>query len=125
MPPITGRFNGCLARFNRTRKVYAIYCPVGSTAATPGLGIYDGEYFRCLRGNCTGLGADTVTPPVPGGFTKVAEVTTLPRAGETQAGEERDKFFRLGNPFMWAAIAGTAAVVGGGGYMIFRRKRAA
>jgi LPXTG-motif cell wall-anchored protein len=124
-PEPEGKFHGCIARFNRTRKVYAIYCPIGSQGATPGLGVYDAEYFRCLGTNCTGLGADTVTPPVPAGFVKSAEVTTLPRAGETQSGDERDKFFRLGNPLMWAAIAGTAAVVGGGGYMLYRRKRAA
>lgn len=121
----TGRYQGCLARFNRTRKVYSIYCPVGSAGAQPGLGLGDGEYFRCLRGNCTGLGEDTVTPPPPSGFVKAAEVTTLPGAGETPAGEERDKFWRLGNPLMWAAIAGAATVVGGGSYMLYRRKRSA
>lgn len=121
--PTVGRFQGCIARFNRTRKVFSIYCPVGSAASMPGLGTIDQEYFRCLRGNCTGLGADEVTPAVPAGFVKAAEVTTLPRAGETQAGEERDRFFRLGNPLMWAAIAGAATVVGGGSYMLYRRKR--
>jgi hypothetical protein len=123
-PETEGKFRGCIARFNRTRKVFAIYCPIGSEGATPGLGVYDAEYFRCLGTNCTGLGADTVTPPPPAGFVKAVEVTTLPRAGETQSGDERDKFFRLGNPLMWAAFAGTAAVVGGGGYMLYRRKRA-
>jgi len=119
----SGRYAGCIARFNRTRKVYSIYCPAGSAGATPGLGAAYGEYFRCLRGNCVGLGETTVTPPPPSGFVKAAEVTTLPGAGETPAGEERDKFWRLGNPLMWAAIAGAATVVGGGSYMIYRRKR--
>jgi len=120
--PGPGRYQGCLARFNRTRKVYSIYCRAGSTGAQPGLGTIDQEYFRCLRDNCTGLGEDTVTPPPPSGYVKAAEVTTLPGAGETSAGEERDKFFRLGNPLMWAAIAGAATVVGGGSYMLYRRK---
>lgn len=119
----SGRYSGCIARFNRTRKVFSIYCPVGSAGAQPGLGFSDGEYFRCLRGNCVGLGADQVTPPVPTGMVKAAETTTLPGAGETQAGEERDKFWRLGNPLMWAAIAGAATVVGGGSYILYRRKR--
>jgi LPXTG-motif cell wall-anchored protein len=88
----------------------------------PGLGFTDQEYFRCLRGGCIGLGASEVTPPPPEGFVKAAEVTTLPRAGETQAGDERDKFFRLKNPLMWAAFAGAAAIVGGGGYVLYRRR---
>lgn len=121
----SGRYTGCLARYNRTRRVFSIYCPIGSQAAQPGLGLGDQEYFRCLRDGCTGLGADTVTPPPPTGFVKAAEVTTLPGAGETQAGDEKDKFFRLGNPLMWAVFAGAATVVGGGSYMLYRRKRAA
>ncbi len=121
----SGRYSGCIARFNRTRKVFSIYCPVGSAGAQPGLGLSDGEYFRCLRGGCSGLGEDTVTPPPPTGMVKAAEVTTLPGAGETQAGEERDKFWRLGNPLMWVAIAGAATVVGGGSYVLYRRKRSA
>lgn len=120
--PTEGRYKGCIARFNKTRKVFSIYCPVGSKAAEPGLGIVDGEYFRCLFGNCGGLGASDVTPPPPEGFVKTAEVTTLPRAGETPAGDERDRFFRLNNPFMWVAIAGVAAAAGGG-YVIYRRRR--
>lgn len=122
MMTTSGRYSGCVARFNRTRKVFAIYCPVGSTGAQPGLGIADQEYFRCLRGNCVGLGADTVTPPPPAGMVKAAEVTTLPGAGEQSAGEERDKFWRLGNPLMWAVIAGAATVVGGGSFVLYRRK---
>lgn len=117
------RYAGCIARFNKTRKVFSIYCPINSPAGTPGLGISDDE-FRCLYGNC-GLGADDVTPPVPAGFTKTAEVKTLPGAGETPAGDEREKFFRASNPVMWIAIVGTAAAVGGGGYYFMRRRKRA
>jgi hypothetical protein len=122
-PPTEGRYKGCIARYNITRKVYSIYCPVGSPAAKPGLGIVDDEYFRCLFGNCHGLGESEVTPPPPEGYVKTAEVTTLPRAGETVAGKERDKFFRLKNPYMWLTFAGVAAVGSGSYYFIRRRRR--
>jgi hypothetical protein len=124
-PPQSQRFKGCIARFNKTRKTFSIYCPLN--AAPQGFGLAD-EYFKCLYGNCNGLGADAVTPPVPAGFnpTPVVVTTALPGEGEVAAGEEKDKFFRLKNPAMWALIAGTAVVVGGGSYwFIRRRKRAA
>jgi hypothetical protein len=124
-PPQSQRFKGCIARFNKTRKTFSIYCPLN--AAPQGFGLAD-EYFKCLYGNCNGLGADAVTPPVPAGFnpTPVVVTTALPGEGEVAAGEEKDKFFRLKNPAMWALFAGTAIVVGGGSYwFIRRRKRAA
>ena len=117
------RYQGCIARFNKTRRVFSIYCPIGTASATPGLGIASDE-FRCLYGNCgSGFGADAVTPPVPGGFTKVAETTSLPGAGETPAGEEKDKFFRANNPLMWFMFVGTAAAIGGGSYWLIRRRK--
>jgi hypothetical protein len=108
------KYAGCVARFNTTRKVFAIYCP----PAPSGLGIFGG------------FGVDTVVPPVPSTpagvpFVKTVETPTLPQQGETHVGSEKDKFFRLNNPFMWLAFAGTAAAIGGGGYVIYRRKRAA
>jgi hypothetical protein len=127
-PPTGRRYAGCIARFNKTRKVYSIYCPIGGPAASPvtaGFGIGDDE-FRCLYGDChQQLGADAVTPPVPAGFnpTPVVTTTTLPGEGETSAGEEKDKFFRANNPAMWALFAGTAAIVGGGGYWFMRRRK--
>jgi len=111
------RYAGCIARFNRTRRVFSIYCPISSPAA--GLG-RAGTYP-----SYNGLGADTVTPPPPAGFVKTAEVATLPGAGETAAGEESDKFFRANNPMMWLTIVGTLAVVGGGGYFLLRRRKTA
>lgn len=105
-----GRYAGCIARYNRTRKVFAIYCPVPATTF----------------GWAMGLGADpVVTPPAPAGFTKVAEAPALPNEGETAAGEERDAFFRVNNPVMWIAIVGAVAAVGTGGYVVYRRKRRA
>jgi hypothetical protein len=132
-PPASKRYAGCLARFNKTRKVFAIYCPIGTapTTVSPGLAAYSGfrgyddEQFRCLYGNCGGLGADTVTPPVPANFIKTAETRALPGEGETPAGEEKDKFFRANNPAMWALFMGTAAVIGGGSYFIVRHRRRA
>jgi len=124
-PPQSERYKGCIARFNKTRKVFSIYCPLNTVPQ--GFGLAD-EYFKCLYGNCGGLGADAVTPPVPVRFnpTPVITTTALPGAGETPAGEEKDKFFRANNPLMWVLFAGTAAAVGGGSYwMIRRRKRAA
>lgn len=115
------RYTGCIARFNKSRRVYSIYCPIGTS---PGLGIASDD-FRCLFGNCNGLGQEAVTPAVPTGFVKTAETATLPGAGETVAGEERDNFFRANNPAMWIAIVGTAAAVGGGGYWLIRRRRRA
>ena len=121
-PPTSQRYARCIARFNKTRKVYAIYCPIG---APTGFGISD-EEFRCLYGDChQQLGAGTVTPPVPAGFnpTPVVVTTALPGEGETSAGEEKDKFFRANNPAMWILFAGTAAAVGGGGFWYMRRRR--
>jgi hypothetical protein len=122
-PVKEGRYKGCIARFNRTRKVYSIYCPVGSVGAQPGRGLGEhSEYFRCLQESCIGLGESDVTPPPPSGYVKAAEVTTLPGAGEVPGGEERDKFFRWKNPLMWAMIVGTVAAAGGG-YVLYRRRR--
>lgn len=102
------RYAGCVARFNTTRRKFVIYCPM--TFAGWG-----------------GLGAttDAVTPPPPVGFTRTTELDVLPNEGEQVVGQERDNFFRLDNPWMWAAIAGATAVAGGGGYALYRRKRAA
>jgi LPXTG-motif cell wall-anchored protein len=115
------RYAGCIARFNKTRKVYRIYCPIGVSPA----GFGAGEYFRCLRGDCGNLGADAVTPPIPTGFnpTPAVETTALPGEGETPAGEEKDKFFRANNPAMWTLFAGTAVAIGGGGYWYVRRRK--
>jgi hypothetical protein len=130
-PPTAKRYAGCIARFNKTRKVFSVYCPINA-APSAGLAAYSGfsgydEQFRCLYGNCGGLGADAVSPPVPATFnpTPVVVTTTLPGEGETVAGEEKDKFFRANNPLMWLAIAGTVAAVGGGGYWYMRRRRRA
>jgi hypothetical protein len=128
-PPARKRYAGCLARFNKTRKVFAIYCPIGTAPTTTGLAAYSGfsgfanEHFQGHYNNYGGLGADTVTPPVPANFIKTAETRTLPGEDETPAGEESDKFFRVNNPLMWALFAGTAAVVGGGSYFIVRRRK--
>jgi len=115
--PANQRYTGCVARYNTTRKVFSIYCPPGTPAAGFGFDIFGA------------FGADSVTPPVPTDpvtgtpLIKIAETTTLPQQGEKQINSEKDKFFRLKNPFMWAAIAGTVAAAGTGGYMIYRRRR--
>lgn len=58
----------------------------------------DGEGFRCLYGDCE-----------PGGF-GIAE------------GEETG-FFRLRNPFMWLTFAAVATAVGGGYWLVRRRRK--
>ena len=112
---------GCVARFNRTRKIYSIYCPV-STA----LGYSYVEH----------LAEQLLTPsaePPPAGTVKEGEEATPPTC-ETEGGgtapcpqtgdDERDKgFFRLHNPWMWLSLAGVVGVVGGTGYVVYRRRR--
>lgn len=106
------RFQGCISRFNTTRKVFVVYC-----RAQPSLAGWSGNAPNAVDTN-------NVTPPPPTGFVKQGEFATQPGEGETPAGHERDKFFRLKNPLMWITIFGTAAVLGGGSYVLYRRRRA-
>jgi len=103
------RYAGCVARYNTTRKRFVIYCPMVFGLGAAG----------------TTLGADAVTPPPPAGYMRTTEVDALPNEGEQVVGQERDNFFRLDNPWMWVAIAGATVAAGGGGYALYRRKRAA
>jgi hypothetical protein len=100
---------GSVARFNTSKNLYAIYAPIGAKAGLGGVNIF-------------GLGAD-VTPAPPAGMIQVGTSATLP-AGVTNVGIEKDAFFSLSNPWMWASIVGGVAVVGTGSYLLFRRKQA-
>jgi hypothetical protein len=63
-----------------------------------------------------------VTPAPPTGVFKVADLPVAPP--ETpMIGTEDDPFYK--KPLFWAAVAGGVLVVGGGGYALYRRKRAA
>jgi hypothetical protein len=112
----------CVARFNKTRKVFSIFCPVGSAAAIAateavpaGFGIYSDD-FRCLYGDCGGFGQDASDTPPPG-TVKVGETGVLPSGVS-----EIDKpFFK--KPLFWIAAIGGVAVVGGGSYWLIRRRR--
>lgn len=124
LPPavIRARYRaGCVARFNRTRKIYSIYCPV-STA----LGY---SYVEHLAEQLLPVAAE----PAPAGTVKEGEEATPPTC-DTEGGgtvtcpqtsnNERDKgFFRLHNPWMWLSLVGVAGVVGGTGYVVYRRRR--
>ena len=112
---------GCVARFNRTRKIYSIYCPV-----TSALGY---SYVENLADQLLTPSAE----PPPAGTVKEGEEATPPTC-DTEGGgtapcpqtgnDERDKgFFRLHNPWMWLSLAGVAGVVGGTGYVVYRRRR--
>lgn len=119
--PSTAKYReGCVARFNKTRRIFSIYCPVETAL---GYAYYDNL-------------ADTLlTPsaePAPAGMIKEGEELTIPTCA-TASGEaapcpktpdsERDKgFFRLHNPWMWVTLAGVAGVVGGTGYVVYRRR---
>jgi len=124
LPPavIRARYRaGCVARFNRTRKIYSIYCPV-STA----LGY---SYVEHLAEQLLPVAAE----PAPAGTVKEGEEATPPTCATAGGGtvtcpqtsnNERDKgFFRLHNPWMWLSLVGVAGVVGGTGYVVYRRRR--
>jgi len=75
----------CFVRFNRTRKVFAIYCP---TSAGTGLG------------------------EAPAGTALVAEVATRAEAGAaTPLADETDPSSK--RPWLWVAVLGGATVIGG------------
>jgi hypothetical protein len=98
---------GSMTRFNTTRGLFVIYAPIAAGF---------GDAFGALGAS--------VTPPPPAGTVAVGVAATAP-TGVPQVGTEKDVgFFSASNPWFWATVAGAVVVVGGGSYMIFRRKRA-
>jgi hypothetical protein len=109
-----------VARFNRTRKIYSIYCPV-----TSALGY---AYVENLAAQLLPAAAE----PAPAGTAKEGEEAT-PSSCDIESGgvapcpqtadKERDAgFFRLHNPWMWLSLAGVVGVVGGTSYVVYRRR---
>lgn len=90
--PPPAPFAGCFVRFNRTRKVYAVYCP----PKTAGL---------------------AEAPPGTTLVTTVPKLTDAP--GATRLPDESDPLYT--RPWFWVAIVGGAAAVGGGIYYAKRK----
>ena len=116
MPPTTApavvKYKGCFSRLHRTHGTYSIYCPVGWVASMPSASGFFGAFGA----------AETVTPPPPPGTVKVADEPTQPPE-TVPAGTEDTKTPFYKQPLFWVAAIGGVVVVGGGSYMLFRRRK--
>jgi len=103
---------GSVARFNLTRKVWAVYAPT----TTAGLGD--------AYASSAGLGGDPVDPPIPTGTTKVGEepeTAPEPTGNVKKGGTETDKPVYK-RAWFWALIIGGGAATAGGIYWWRKRK---
>jgi hypothetical protein len=100
--------SACRTRYNASQHMWAVYCPKNMVAKSG------------LAGMFGALADVAVTPPPPDGMVKVADETEQP-TGATPDGQEQDQPFYKNWKF-WAAVGGGVAVLGGGSYLIFRRR---
>lgn len=108
----------CATRFNTTTKTWSVYCPGGVVPSG----------LAGMFGDPLALG-ESVTPPPPVDpstgmpMVKVASEASAPNGTPVASpSEERERPWWQ-NWKLWAAVGGGVAVVGGGSYFLFRRKR--
>ena len=104
----------CATRFNKTTNTWSVYCPGGTVPSG------FGDAFGML-------GAVSPAPPIDPAtgqpMVKVASEASAPQGTPVASPSEEKELAWWQNWKFWAAVGGGVAVVGGGSYLIFRRKR--